>query len=142
MTKALYTAHAHVTGGRNGSGRTADGRLELGLRQPEELGGDGEGTNPEQLFAIGYGACFGTTLDLVARRGGLTADDAEIDASVSLLPADGGRFRLGVELRVTLPSVTDEQAATLVRTAHQVCPYSHATRDNIDVALTVNGTRL
>ncbi|MEV7096366.1 organic hydroperoxide resistance protein [Amycolatopsis sp. NPDC051045] len=142
MTKALYTAEAHVAGGRNGRGRTTDGRLELDLRQPKELGGDGEGANPEQLFAIGYAACFGATLALVGQRGKLKADDAEIDSSVSLVPVDGGRFELGVELRVVLPSVTGDQAAELVRTAHLVCPYSNATRGNVDVALTVNGTRL
>jgi lipoyl-dependent peroxiredoxin len=142
MTKALYTAQAHVAGGRNGHGRTNGGRLDLDLRQPKELGGDGEGVNPEQLFAIGYAACFGTTLALVGQRSKLKADDAEIDSSVSLIPVDGGRFQLGVELQVSLPSVTDEQAVELVRTAHQVCPYSSATRDNINVALMVNGTRL
>ncbi|GAB7103203.1 organic hydroperoxide resistance protein [Streptomyces phaeofaciens JCM 4814] len=142
MSKALYTAQAHVDGGRNGRGRTSDGRLDLDLRQPKELGGDGEGSNPEQLFAIGYAACFGTTLALIGQRGGLTADDAEIDSSVSLIPVDGGRFTLGVELRISLPSIADAQAAELARTAHQVCPYSRATRDNIDVALVVNGTRL
>ncbi|WP_445529257.1 organic hydroperoxide resistance protein [Streptomyces cyslabdanicus] len=142
MSKALYTAQAHVTGGRNGHGRTHDGRLDLDLRQPKELGGDGEGTNPEQLFAIGYAACFGATLALVGQRGRLKADDAEVDSSVSLIPIDGGRFKLAVELRVSLPSVTDDQAVELVRTAHQVCPYSNATRDNIDVTLQINGTRL
>ncbi|MCF3132671.1 organic hydroperoxide resistance protein [Streptomyces olivochromogenes] len=142
MTKALYTAQAHVTGGRNGHGRTTDGRLDLELRQPKELGGDGEGVNPEQLFAIGYAACFGTTLALVGRSSKSQADDAVIDSHVSLIPVDGGRFELGVELHISLPSVTDEQAAELVRTAHQVCPYSRATRDNIGVALVVNGTRL
>jgi Ohr subfamily peroxiredoxin len=142
MTKALYTAHAHVAGGRNGHGRTSDGRLDLDLRQPKELGGDGEGANPEQLFAIGYAACFGTTLALIGQSGGLEADDAEIDTSVSLVPADGGRLRLGVELRISLPSLTEEQAVELVGKAHRVCPYSNATRDNIDVALVVNGTRL
>ncbi|MET9903795.1 organic hydroperoxide resistance protein [Streptomyces sp. NPDC006446] len=142
MTKALYTAHAHVAGGRNGHGRTNDGRLDLDLRQPKELGGDGEGANPEQLFAIGYAACFGATLALVGQFAELKADDAEIDSSVSLVPVDGGRFHLGVELWISLPSITDEQAVHLVETAHQVCPYSNATRDNIDVALVVNGTHL
>ncbi|MEU3465478.1 organic hydroperoxide resistance protein [Streptomyces sp. NPDC006733] len=142
MTEAIYTAQAHVTGGRNGHGRTGDGRLDLELRQPKELGGDGEGVNPEQLFAIGYAACFGSTLDLIGRRSKLTADDAEIDASVALIPAVGGRLRLAVELRVSLPSLTAGQAVELVRTAHQVCPYSSATRDNIDVALVANDTRL
>ncbi|MEU9993658.1 organic hydroperoxide resistance protein [Streptomyces sp. NPDC048045] len=142
MTKVLYTAQAHVAGGRNGHGRTTDGRLDLELRQPKELGGDGGGVNPEQLFAIGYAACFGTTLDLVGRRSKLKADDAVIDSRVSLIPVDGGRFELGVELHISLPSVTGEQAVELARTTHQVCPYSRATRDNIDVALIVNGTRL
>ncbi|MET9287492.1 organic hydroperoxide resistance protein [Nocardia beijingensis] len=142
MTRVLYRAQAHVTGGRNGRGRTSDGSLDLALRQPKELGGDGEGANPEQLFAIGYAACFGTTLALVGQRGGLKADDAEIDSSVALIPIDGGRFELGVELRIGLPSVTDEQAIELVRAAHQVCPYSNATRNNIAVALVVNDVRL
>ncbi|MBF6300473.1 organic hydroperoxide resistance protein [Nocardia amamiensis] len=142
MTTALYTAEAHVAGGRNGHGRTSDGRLDLDLRQPKELGGDGAGTNPEQLFAIGYAACFGTTLALVGRRGKLEANDAQIDSSVALIPIDGGRFQLGVELRISLPSVSGEQAVELVETAHQVCPYSNATRGNIAVAFVVNGTRL
>ncbi|MFI7669391.1 organic hydroperoxide resistance protein [Nocardia sp. NPDC049526] len=142
MTEALYTAEAHVTGGRNGRGRTSDGRLDLDLRQPKELGGNGEGSNPEQLFAIGYAACFGTTLALLGQRGNLEANDAEIDSSVSLIPIDGGRFKLGVELQISLPSLTDDQATELAKTAHQVCPYSNATRNNIDVALVVNGTRL
>ncbi|WP_433476688.1 organic hydroperoxide resistance protein [Spirillospora sp. CA-142024] len=142
MSKALYTAEAHVAGGRDGRGRTSDGRLDLDLRLPKELGGDGEGTNPEQLFAIGYAACFGTTLALVGGRENLKADDAEIDASVSLIPIDGGRFKLGAELRISLPSLTPDQAADLVRAAHQVCPYSNATRDNITVSLEVNGKPL
>ena len=142
MTTPVYTAQAHVAGGRNGRGRTSDGQLDLNLRQPKELGGDGEGANPEQLFAIGYAACFGTTLALVGQRGNLKSDDAEIDSSVSLIPSDGGRFKLEVELQISLPSVTDEQAVELVKAAHQVCPYSNATRGNIDVALVVNGTRL
>ncbi|MEU4623351.1 organic hydroperoxide resistance protein [Actinoplanes sp. NPDC023801] len=142
MTTPLYTARAHVAGGRNGRGRTADGQLTLDLRHPKELGGDGTGVNPEQLFAVGYAACFGATLALVGQSGHLRADDAEIDASVSLIPGDGGRLRLEVELDIGLPSVTDEQAVALTRAAEQVCPYSNATRGNIDVALTVNGTRL
>ncbi|MQY08953.1 organic hydroperoxide resistance protein [Actinomadura macrotermitis] len=142
MSKALYTARGRVTGGRNGHGTTSDGRLDLELRLPKELGGDGAGANPEQLFAVGYAACFGTTLALVGQREGVKADDARIDASVSLISADGGGFRLGAELEISLPSLTGEQAAGLVRTAHQVCPYSNATRGNVDVALVVNGSRL
>lgn len=142
MSKTLYTAQAHVTGGRDGRGSTSDGRLDLDLRMPKELGGDGEGANPEQLFAIGYAACFSTTLALVGQQEGLDADDAEIDSLVSLIPIDGGRFKLGVELRISLPSIAGDQALDLARTAHQVCPYSNATRDNIDVTLVVNGTQL
>ncbi|MCP9953129.1 organic hydroperoxide resistance protein [Actinomadura madurae] len=142
MTAPLYTAEAQVTGGRNGRGRTSDGRLDLDLRLPKELGGDGEGANPEQLFAVGYAACFGTVLAMVGQRENLKADDARIDASVSLIPAGGGRFKLGAHLRISLPSVTDEQAIDLVKAAHQACPYSNATRGNIDVALQVNGTDL
>ncbi|MFD8564253.1 organic hydroperoxide resistance protein [Streptosporangium canum] len=144
MTSALYTAQAYVTGGRaDGHGRTTDGRLEVDLRQPKELGGDGEGTNPEQLFAIGYAACFAASLALVGQRKQLRADDAAIDAKVMLIPAGNGGFKLGVELEIGLPSIADAtQACDLVRVAHQVCPYSNATRGNIDVALVVNGTRL
>ncbi|MFC5830693.1 organic hydroperoxide resistance protein [Nonomuraea insulae] len=144
MTNALYTAQASVTGGRaDGHGRTADGRLEVDLRQPKELGGDGEGTNPEQLFAIGYAACFAASLALVGQRRQLRADDAAIDAKVMLIPAGNGGFKLGVELEIGLPSIADAaQACDLVRVAHQVCPYSNATRGNIDVGLVVNGTRL
>jgi osmotically inducible protein OsmC len=144
MTKALYTAEARVTGGRaNGRGRTADGRLDVNLRMPKEMGGDGEGTNPEQLFAVGYAACFGTVLSMIGKKEGLEGDDAEIDARVGLVPNGDGTFRLSAELDVTLPSIPDgERAAGLVRAAHQVCPYSNATRGNIDVALVVNGTPL
>ncbi|WP_433357415.1 organic hydroperoxide resistance protein [Microtetraspora malaysiensis] len=140
----MYTAQAHVTGGRaDGHGRTADGRLQVDLRQPKELGGDGEGVNPEQLFAIGYAACFATSLALVSQRRHLRADDAAIDSKVMLIPAGNGGFKLGVELDIHLPSITDRaQAADLVQVAHQVCPYSNATRGNIEVALAVNGTQL
>lgn len=140
--KVLYRAQAHVAGGRNGHASTSDGQLDLELRQPRELGGDGAGANPEQLFAIGYAACFGTTLALIGQRSKLRADNAEIDSSVSLIPIDGGRFQLGVELQISLPSVSGDQAVELVTAAHQVCPYSNATRDNIDVTLVVNGSRL
>ncbi|MGI5165028.1 organic hydroperoxide resistance protein [Spirillospora sp. CA-253888] len=143
MTKAIYSAQAHVTGGRQGRGRTSDGRLDVDLRMPKELGGDGEGVNPEQLFAVGYAACFGSVLGLLGQRDGVRTDDATIDATVSLIPAGGGTFKLGAELDVTLPSVEDGgRAAELVRAAHQVCPYSSATRGNVDVAFTVNGTPL
>jgi osmotically inducible protein OsmC len=141
MAKVLYTAEATVTGGRaNGHGRTSDGALDVQLRSPKEMGGDGGGTNPEQLFAVGYAACFEGALGVVARREDIDAGDASIDSRVSLLPTEERGFKLAVELDVTLPQVTDpEQAARIVAAAHQVCPYSNATRGNIEVKLTANG---
>ncbi len=141
MAKVLYTADAVVTGGRaRGHGRTSDGVLEVDLRTPVEMGGKGGGTNPEQLFAIGYAACFEGALGVVARREHLTVDDASIDSKVQLLPTGSGGYLLAVGLDVTLPSIDDPaKAAALVRAADQVCPYSNATRGNIDVRLTANG---
>jgi len=141
MAKTLYTAEAHVTGGRaQGHGRTEDGELDVQLRLPKELGGDGEGTNPEELFAVGYAACFEGALGVVGRRAKTETGDVEIDSKVSLSPNGSGGFDLSVELDVSLPSVDDQQQAVeLVRAAHQVCPYSNATRGNIPVALTANG---
>lgn len=140
MAKVLYTAHAHVTGGRDGHGRTDDGELEVDLRVPKELGGAGGGTNPEELFAVGYAACFESAIGGVARRRHLEAGEVAIDSAVSLLPTGDGGFKLAVTLDVTLPSVGDrETAAELVRAAHQVCPYSNATRGNIDVDLLLDG---
>jgi osmotically inducible protein OsmC len=140
----IYTAQAHVTGGRAaGHGRTSDGALEVDLRAPVELGGEGGGTNPEQLFAVGYAACFESALGTAARRRRLEAADVAIDSSVSLLPTESRGYTLAVALAVTLPSVKDEmEAVELVRAAHQVCPYSNATRGNIDVTLTANGHRV
>jgi Ohr subfamily peroxiredoxin len=141
MAKVLYTAEATVTGGRaNGHGRTTDGALDVQLRSPKEMGGEGGGTNPEQLFAVGYAACFEGALGVVARRERVEADDASIDSRVNLLPTEERGFKLSVELHVTLPQIQDpEQAKRIVAAAHQVCPYSHATRGNIDVTLTANG---
>jgi osmotically inducible protein OsmC len=141
MANTIYTAEAHVTGGRaDGHGRTSDGVLEVDLRLPTEMGGQGGGTNPEELFAVGYAACFEGALGVVARRAKLEAGDVGIDSKVSLSPDGKGGFQLGVELDVSLPSVEDAQAAKdLVKAAHQVCPYSNATRGNIEVVLTANG---
>jgi lipoyl-dependent peroxiredoxin len=141
MPKVLYTAEAHVTGGRGqGHGRSSDGRLDVQLRLPTEMGGAGDGTNPEQLFAVGYAACFEGALGVVARRAKVNVDDAAIDSKVTLTPTGTGGFQLGVELDVSLPSIEDaDVAAGLVRDAHQVCPYSNATRGNVEVALTANG---
>ena len=141
MARVLYTAQAHVTGGReDGHGRSADGELDVRLRVPKEMDGAGGGTNPEELFAVGYAACFESALGTVARRRHLDAGQLAIDSAVSLLPAGDGAFRLAVTLDVSLPSVGDrETAAQLVREAHQVCPYSNATRGNIDVDLLLGG---
>jgi osmotically inducible protein OsmC len=142
MADKIYTAKAHVTGGRaEGHGASSDGALEVDLRLPPEMGGPGGGTNPEELFAVGYAACFEGALGVVARRAKLEAGDVAIDSEVSLSPNGQGGFVLAVGLDVTLPSIADAPAAVeLVRAAHQVCPYSNATRGNIEVALTANGT--
>ncbi|MGH2863990.1 MAG: organic hydroperoxide resistance protein [Solirubrobacteraceae bacterium] len=144
MANTIYTAKAHVTGGRaEGHGRTEDGALEVELRLPAEMGGSGGGTNPEELFAVGYAACFEGALGVVARRAKADAGEVAIDSEVALAPDGEGGFLLSVALNVTLPGVEDTDAAVeLVRAAHQVCPYSNATRGNIDVALTANGARV
>ena len=144
MAKVLYTAEAHVTGGRaHGHATTSDGELEVQIRPPKELGGEGGGTNPEQLFAVGFASCFESAATLVAQRKKLDAGDIEIESKVMLLPTEERGFKLAVEMDVTLPSIDDpEQAADLIRTAHKVCPYSNATRGNIDVDFTVNGRPL
>jgi lipoyl-dependent peroxiredoxin len=134
--KVLYTAEATVTGGRDqGHGRSSDGALDVQLRPP----GEGGGTNPEQLFAVGYAACFEGAIKTVARREKVEADDVSIDSKVSLGPREDKSFTIAVALDVTLPQLDDAQAAKIVEAAHQVCPYSNATRGNIDVALTANG---
>jgi len=141
MTNALYTAQAHVVGGRiDGHGRSSDGELEVDLRVPKELGGKGGGTNPEELFAVGYAACFEGALATVARRRKEEAGDAAIDSRVMLVAGEDRGFNIGVELDVSLPSIEDPaKAVELVRAAHKVCPYSNATRGNIEVGLTANG---
>ncbi len=139
--KVLYTARATVTGGRDeGHGQTDDGALEVDLRLPSEMGGQGGGTNPEQLFAVGYAACFEGAVKVVARRMKLDADDVSIASTVNLHPTEERGFKLSAGLDVTLPSISDAaQAKEVVRVAHTVCPYSNATRGNIDVTLTANG---
>ena len=140
MATVLYTARAHVTGGRSGHGRTTDGELEVDLQLPTEMGGPGGGTNPEQLFAIGYAACFESALGAVARRRKVEAGEVTIDSAVGLLPTGDGGFQLTVTLDVSLPAIDDATlAADLVRGAHQACPYSNATRGNIDVELLLDG---
>jgi lipoyl-dependent peroxiredoxin len=141
MAKALYTAEATVTGGRvNGHGRTSDGVLDVQLRTPTEMGGDGGGTNPEQLFAVGYAACFEGAIGVIGRRERAEVGDVSIDSRVTLSPTEDRAFGIGVELHVSLPQVSDpEQAVRIVEAAHHVCPYSNATRGNIEVVLTANG---
>jgi Ohr subfamily peroxiredoxin len=136
----LYTAAATAVGGRNGNVRSSDGVLELGLDVPESMGGKGgPGTNPEQLFAAGYGACFLSALSLVARSQKISAREFEVTVAVDIGPDDSGGFGLAVRLDCTMPNVEADKAAELVRTAHKVCPYSNATRGNIPVALLVGG---
>jgi len=141
MSKPLYTAAAHVVGGRiQGHGRSSDGALEVDLRIPTALGGPGGGTNPEELFAVGFAACFESAVTTVARRTKDEAGDVAIDSKVMLLTTEERGFKLAVELDVSLPSIEDHRKAVeLVRAAHRVCPYSNATRNNIEVALTANG---
>ena len=140
MGKVLYTAAAHVTGGRiAGHGRTSDGALEVDIRVPPELGGEEPGTNPEQLFAVGYAACFENALAAVARRKKLEVDDVEVDSKVMLTTGEERNFVIAVELGVSLPGLDEQEAIDLVEAAHKVCPYSHATRGNIEIALSANG---
>src|SRR4029079_8537399 len=138
--RVVSSRHAQLAGGRvAGHGRTSDGALEVDLRVPPELGGEEPGTNPEQLFAVGYAACFEGALATVARRKKLEAGDVEIDSKVMLVAGEERSFTVAVELAVTLPSVEDEHAVELVRSAHRVCPYSNATRGNIEMTLSANG---
>lgn len=134
----LYTATAHATGdGRNGHVQSDDGLIDLEVRTPEALGGAGGATNPEQLFAAGYAACFHSALRLIAGQSGIDTTDSAVSASVHLGRTDSGGFGIGVELDVSLPHATEEQARTAVEQAHQVCPYSNATRGNVEVRLSV-----
>ena len=141
LTKTLYTARATAEGGRDGHTASDDGRLDVKVTPPPELGGSAEavGTNPEQLFAAGYSSCFHSALKLVARRMKLDADDSTVTAAVGIGPGEGMLgYGLEVELTVALPKVPDrEQAQSLVDTSHQVCPYSNAIRDNVRVTLTL-----
>jgi Ohr subfamily peroxiredoxin len=141
MAKAVYTAEATVTGGRaEGHGATSDGTLDVQLRLPSEMGGQGGGTNPEQLFAVGYAACFEGAIGVVGRREKVEVGDVSIDSKVGLITTEERGFNVAVELDVTLPQVDDaEQAKRIVAAAHEVCPYSNATRGNVEVKLTANG---
>ncbi|MEU6814752.1 organic hydroperoxide resistance protein [Streptomyces sp. NPDC046860] len=134
---ALYTAVATATHGREGRAVSSDGRIDLPLAMPVEMGGDGQGSNPEQLFAAGYAACFGSALGLVGRQAKVDVSDAAVTAEVGI-GKQGEGFGLQVTLRVELPDTVDQATGRkLVETAHQVCPYSNATRGNIEVTLVV-----
>jgi Ohr subfamily peroxiredoxin len=131
--EALYTAHAKATGGREGPGATDDGRLSVKLSTPKQLGGGGEGTNPEQLFAIAYAACLLGAVKFVGGRDKIAVPtDASIDSAVGIGKIPGG-FRIAVELKISLPGVGPEAADHLIAEADKVCPYSNATRGNIEV---------
>jgi osmotically inducible protein OsmC len=133
---ALYTAVATATGdGRNGEARTDDGQLAVDLAVPKEMGGAGGATNPEQLFAVGYAACFHSALKLVAGRSKAKISDTAVTAEVSINPTDGGGFQLAVALHAEIGGVDQDTADSLVEQAHQVCPYSNATRGNIEVTV-------
>ena len=139
LSKVLYNAHATSTGGREGKSSTDDGRLSVTLSSPKELGGDGgPGTNPEQLFAAGYSACFLGALKVAGQQMKVKIpQDASIDATVGIGPRAEGGFGIQAALAISLPGVARADAERLVEAAHQVCPYSNATRGNIDVELTV-----
>jgi len=132
LEKRLYTANATAFGGRDGRVTTDDGKLDLQVTPPRALGGPGTGTNPEQLFAAGYAACFGSAVGHVARFQKITTGPVSITANVSIGPAGRG-FGLQVELVAAIPEMPRDQAEALIRAAHEVCPYSNATRGNIVV---------
>jgi Ohr subfamily peroxiredoxin len=135
LEKRLYTASATATGGRDGRVKSDDGTLDLAVVPPRSLGGSGaSGTNPEQLFAAGYAACFGSALGVVARRQKIATGPVRITANVTIGPAGAG-YGLAVELVADLPELPRDQAEALLHAAHQVCPYSNATRGNIAIDL-------
>jgi Ohr subfamily peroxiredoxin len=136
--KVLYTAIATADGGRAG-GRvvSSDDNLDLPIAPPKELGGEGSGTNPEQLFAAGYAACFHSAVQIVGRRMKQDVSESTVTAHVDLGTIGGGAFGLGVELHVDLPNADPETRDAIVEKSHEVCPYSNATRGNIDVKLVV-----
>ena len=138
VEKVLYTARATANGGRDGKVATDDGKLDVLVVPPAEMGGSGNGTNPEQLFAAGYAACFHSALKVVARRARLDVDGSTVTAEVGIGPINGGAgYGLEVALVVSLPGLDDAVAEDLVAKAHQVCPYSNATRGNMQVTLNV-----
>jgi Ohr subfamily peroxiredoxin len=134
----LYTAVAHATGdGRNGHAQTDDGLLDVDVRVPTELGGPGGATNPEQLFAAGYAACFHSAMKLVAKAMEIDTTDSAVSVTAGLGMLDSGAFNLALEIDVHVPNASAEKAQALVERAHEVCPYSNATRGNVEVKLGV-----
>jgi osmotically inducible protein OsmC len=136
--KALYTAGATATGGRNGHVKSDNGVLDVQVRMPKALGGASDDyTNPEQLFAAGYAACFDSALNLVVKQEKISTGETTVTAKVSIGQNDSGGFGLAVELDVNIPQIDLDKANELVAKAHQVCPYSNATRGNVEVKLAV-----
>jgi osmotically inducible protein OsmC len=136
MSDIVYSAHAHTVGGRAGTAKTDDGKLDVKLAYPPALGGDGNGTNPEQLFAAGYGACFTGALGLVAKGEGIKLGEHSVDVTIDLIK-DAPSFKIGATLTLTAPDLDKAVAQDLLEKAHQVCPYSKATRGNVEVKLAV-----
>ncbi|UIP30479.1 organic hydroperoxide resistance protein [Photobacterium sp. TLY01] len=139
--KTIYTTSAKASAGRNGQAKSDDGLLDVSLSYPKALGGSGEATNPEQLFAAGYSACFSNAVLHIAGLQKLGLREAPTEASVRLLAKENGAFALAVDLSVDL-AMENDAAIELVKSAHQVCPYSNAVRGNVDVSLSVNGISL
>ncbi|HWG63621.1 MAG TPA: organic hydroperoxide resistance protein [Streptosporangiaceae bacterium] len=135
LIKPLYTARATVTGGRAGHAVSDDGILDVQLQPPKDMGGPGGATNPEQLFAAGYGACFQSALAGVGRRQNVDTSDSIVEADVTLGTIHGGGYGLAVTLKVSIPGVDAATAQALTAAAHEVCPYSVATRGNVEVTL-------
>ncbi|MDO5653897.1 MAG: organic hydroperoxide resistance protein [Brachymonas sp.] len=137
LDKVLYTARAHTEGGRDGKGHTDDGLLDVRLDPPAAMGGKGQGTNPEQLFAVGYSACFlGAMNAAAAKQGVKLPDNRSVDSEVDIGPTSKG-FGIAVRMKISLPGMDRAQAQAVVDAAHQICPYSNATRGNIPVELTL-----
>jgi len=137
LIKTLYTARATAHGGRSGHAVSSDGILNVDVRPPKEMGGPGGATNPEQLFAAGYAACFQSALAVVGRRAGVDTSSSLVEADVSIGTIPGGGYGLAVALKITIPGVDSDTTRPLTEAAHQVCPYSNATRGNVDVGLTL-----
>ena len=136
MAEVIYIAHATATGGRHGHTETDDGALKVSLASPGTPEAKAGTTNPEQLFACAYATCFGSALEFAAKKQGVTLTDPEVQVDISLNKNEDGFF-LGATLNITLPGIEKNQAEELVQSAHQTCPYSKATRGNIEVVLKV-----